>query len=145
MVLRIVLGAVYLGMAAGQLASWRQMPAILGGYDAVPHAGLRPLAVALLVGEVVCGVWFLTRPRSRSLSPVWVYTAVSLVWAVLGLQAYLQGVEVANCGCFGVYLTQRLSWFVLAQDTLVLAYAGLMIRSGMRVREAEAREEVEVG
>lgn len=64
--------------------------------------------------------------------PVWVYTAVAGVWAVLGLQAQLRGLPVANCGCFGVYLTQRLSWFVLAQDALLLVYAALMVRAARR-------------
>lgn len=138
MVLRIILGAVYLGMAVGQVASWRQMPAVLGAYDVLPGAALPWLAGAVVVGELVCGVWFLARPRSRALAPVWVYTVVSLVWAVLGAQAYLRGLAVDNCGCFGVYLTQRLSWFVLAQDALLLVYAALMIRSGLRARRPAA-------
>ena len=134
MVLRLILGMVYLGMAVGQLVSWRQMPEILAAYQAMPDVALRPFAVALLLGEAASGVWFLARPRSQSLTPVWVYTAVAVVWAGLGMQAYLRGLEVANCGCFGVYLTQRLSLLVLAQDALLLVYAGLMIRSGLLAR-----------
>jgi len=137
--LRIVLGAVYTAMAVGQLASWSRMPAILGAYDAVPAVALPWLAGALVVGELVAGVWLLARPRSYALAPVWVYTAVSGVWAVLGLQAQLRGLPVANCGCFGVYLSQRLSWFVLAQDALLLGYAALMVRAARRTRRhAEA-------
>ncbi|MGH3713188.1 MAG: MauE/DoxX family redox-associated membrane protein [Micromonosporaceae bacterium] len=143
MVLRIILGAVYLGMAVGQLASWREMPAILGAYDAVPAGAVPWLAGGLVVGELVCGVWFLARPRSSALAPVWVYTAVSVVWAGLGVQAQLRGLAVDNCGCFGVYLTQRLSWFVLLQDALLLGYAALLIRSGLRARQPSTRLELE--
>jgi hypothetical protein len=67
-----------------------------------------------------------------TLAPVWIYTGVSLIWAVLGGQAYLRGVHVANCGCFGRYLSQRLSGFVLAQDALLLVYAIVMIRASRR-------------
>ncbi|MGH3737794.1 MAG: MauE/DoxX family redox-associated membrane protein [Micromonosporaceae bacterium] len=134
MVLRLVLGVVYVGMAVGQLVSWQQMPEILAAYRVMLDA--QALAGVLIAGELVCGVWFLARPRSQNLAPVWVYTAVSVVWAALGTQAYLRGLDVANCGCFGVYLTQRLSLFVLAQDALLLLYAGLMIRSGLRARVA---------
>jgi hypothetical protein len=63
---------------------------------------------------------------------VWIYTAVSGVWAALGLQAQLRGLVVTNCGCFGVYLSQHLSWLVLAQDALLLVYAALMIRAARR-------------
>jgi hypothetical protein len=45
------------------------------------------------------------------------------------LQAQVRGLPVTNCGCFGVYLSQRLSWFVLAQDALLLGYAVLMVRA----------------
>jgi hypothetical protein len=48
------------------------------------------------------------------------------------VQAYLRGLAVGNCGCFGVYLTQRLSLFVLAQDALLLLYAALLLRGALR-------------
>jgi len=144
MVLRIILGAVYTAMAVGQLVSWRRMPQILGTYDVLPAAVLPWLAGGLVAGELVCGVWFLARPRSHALAPVWVYTAVSLVWAVLGVQGYLRGLSIDNCGCFGLYLTQRSSWFVLLQDALLLVYAAVLIRSGLRARRAATPARTEV-
>ncbi len=33
-----------------------------------------------------------------------------------------------------MFLAQRLSWFTLAQDGLLLVYAVLMIRAGLRAR-----------
>jgi hypothetical protein len=125
-------------MAAGQLASWPHRAAVPGAYDAAPAAALPLLAAGLIVGELACGTWFLARPRSQALAPVWVYTAVAVVWSALGAQAYLRGLTIANCGCFGIYLTQQLSWFTLAQDGLLLLYAALMIRSGLRARHAAA-------
>ena len=41
-------------------------------------------------------------------------------------------------GCFGVYLGQRLSWFVLVQDALLLGYAAVLIR-GAREAQRMAR------
>jgi hypothetical protein len=132
--LRIVVGGLFTAMAAGQAASWARMPAILAAYRAVPAGVLPWLAGALVAGEAVCGVWLASRPRSRGLAPVWLYTAVTGVWALLGGQAQLRGLPVTNCGCFGIYLSQRLSWFVLGQDGLLLGYAGLMIRAARRDR-----------
>ncbi len=127
--LRLILGVVYVGMAAGQAISWSSMPGILAAYQVGGLAGMRVLALVLIAGELVCGLWFAARPRSTSLTPVWIYTGVTLVWAGLGAQALARGVWVSNCGCFGVYLSQRLSWFVLAQDALLLLYAVLLTRS----------------
>lgn len=130
--LRLILGIVFVGMGVGQLVSWSSMPEILAAYDLLGETGSGVLAAALIGGELVAGVWFLVRPRSQVLSPVWVYAAVSVAWTVLGGQAYLRGVDVDNCGCFGRYLTQELSWFTLAQDGLLLVYAVLMVRSARR-------------
>lgn len=119
-------------MAIGQLASIGSMPRILSAYGLVGGAAAAVLAVGLIAGELVCGLWFLARPRSTAIVPVWVYTAVSLVWSVLAVQAYARGLTVANCGCFGGYLSQRLGWFVLVQDALTLLYAGLLLRGARR-------------
>ncbi|MBX9399222.1 hypothetical protein K4749_38035 [Streptomyces sp. TRM72054] len=126
--MRIVLGGLFVAMAAGQLVSFAQMPGILAAYGLVSGVGATALAVALIAGELVCGVWFLARPRSRARVPVWVFTGVAVVWALLAAQAYARGLTVANCGCFGRFLPQRLSWFVLVQDGLLLLYAGLLLR-----------------
>lgn len=107
------------------------MPAILGAYRLVPEPLLPAFAATLIIAELTCGLWFAVRPRSRAAAPVWIYTAVSVVWAVLAAQAYLRGLPIENCGCFGRYLTQRLSLFVLAQDALLLIYVALLLR-GLR-------------
>ena len=130
------MGVLYVAMAGGQLASWPSMPSILGAYDAAPAGVLPWLAAALIIAELVAGVWLLARPRSAALTPVWVYTAVALLWTALGVQAYLRGVAVDNCGCFGRYLSQQLSWFTLFQDGLLLVYAVIMIRGGVLARRA---------
>lgn len=126
--LRLVLGVVYLAMAVGQTVSFGSMPEVLAAYRLLDATWWSPVVVVLIASELVCGVWFVARPWSRQLGPVWLYTAVAVFWAVLGTQAYLRGVAVDNCGCFGNYLTQRLSLFVLAQDALLLVYAGLLFR-----------------
>jgi hypothetical protein len=133
-VLRIVLGGLYVAMAAGQLASWPAMAGILGAYDAVPPAALLWLAAALIGAELLAGGWLLARPRTATPAPAWVYAAVAAAWMVLGGQAYLRGLVVDNCGCFGSYLTQRLTWFTLAQDGLLLVYAALLLRAAHRGR-----------
>ncbi|MDJ0345386.1 MauE/DoxX family redox-associated membrane protein [Streptomyces sp. H10-C2] len=134
MVLRSVLGAVYTAMSLGQLVSFGRMPSILATYRLVDGAAATVLAVVLIAGELVCGIWFLARPRSTARAPVWVYTAVSVMWAALAVQAYARGLAVANCGCFGVHLSQPLSWIVLVQDALTLLYAAVLLHAAGRAR-----------
>ncbi|OEU86336.1 hypothetical protein DB35_13240 [Streptomyces abyssalis] len=127
--MRLVLGAVFTAMAVGQLASFGQMPGILAAYGPVNNPAGAVLAVVLITGELVCGVWFLARPRSKAIVPVWVYTGASLIWSTLAVQAFARGLAVENCGCFGVYLSQRLGWLVLVQDALMLLYAAVLLRT----------------
>lgn len=141
MVLRLALGAICTAMAVGQLASPDRMPDILSAYGLVHGAAATSPAVLLIACAMGCGLWFLARPRSRAATPVWVYTAVSLAWSGLAAQAYARGLTVDNCGCFGAYLTQRLTWFVLAQDALALLYAGLLLRGARRSGAAPAPRE----
>jgi len=132
-VLGLILGVLNLAQAAGQLASWSVMPDILGAYGMSRPAAVT-LAVLLVAGELTCGLWLVLRRRSHALTPVLVYLAVTLTFAVLGAQALARGIEVANCGCFGVYLGQRVGPFVLAQDALLLLYGALLLRGRARYR-----------
>lgn len=134
--LRLILGMIYIGMAAGQLLSMDRMPRILGAYGLVHGAAAGVLAIGLIAGEAVCGTWFLSRPRSTAIAPVWVYTAVSLVWSALAAQAYARGLPVHLCGCFGVYLGQPLRWYVLVEDALTLLYAAVLLRGARRTPAA---------
>lgn len=141
--IRLVLGLLFLGMALGQLASWAQLPEIFAAYQ-LPGLGSPGFAAALIAAELVVGGWLVGRPRSTALTPVWLYLAVALFWSGLGLQAILRGIEVGNCGCFGVYLTQQLSWFVLAQDGLLLLYGYVMVRGARRARRVQSKVPVPV-
>ncbi|MER5216863.1 MauE/DoxX family redox-associated membrane protein [Streptomyces sp. NPDC002838] len=129
MILRLVLGVLMAAMALGQLASFDAMPGILTAYGVTGGAASTALAVVLIAAEAVVGVWFLARPRSKAVVPVWLYTVVSLVWALLAVQAYARGLSVSNCGCFGIHLAQPLRWFVLVEDALMLLYAWLLLRA----------------
>lgn len=128
-VLRPVLGVAYAGMGLAQLVSLPQMPAILGAYGLVHGGAAGLLAGVLIAGELLCGIWFLTRPRSHAAIPVWTYTAVSVAWALLAAQATARGLKVANCGCFGRYLPQHLGPVTLTEDALTLLYAAVLLRA----------------
>ncbi|THA27200.1 hypothetical protein E4198_23395 [Streptomyces sp. RKND-216] len=144
MILRLVLGVLLVAMALGQLFSFGAMPDILSSYGVTGGAASTVLAVALVAAESAGGVWFLVRPRSRALTPVWIYTGVSVLWAALAVQAFARGLELDNCGCFGVYLSQPLRWFVLVEDALMLLYAAMLLR-GARRHQANVQKSASEG
>ncbi|MGR8009504.1 MauE/DoxX family redox-associated membrane protein [Streptomyces hypolithicus] len=134
MILRLVLGALLSAMALGQLVSFPAMPDILTMYGLTSGAASTVLAVLLIVGEVSAGAGLLARPQSHAVPPVWIYLAVSMLWAALAVQAYARGLTVSNCGCFGSYLAQPLAWFVLVEDALLLLYGVLLLHGSRRKR-----------
>ena len=52
-----------------------------------------------------------------------VAVAVAVGWTILGTQAFVRGLAVDNCGCFGVHLAQPLRWWVLLEDAEFVALA----------------------
>ncbi|MEU9245386.1 MauE/DoxX family redox-associated membrane protein [Streptomyces sp. NPDC048385] len=126
--LRLSLGVLFTAMALGQLVSLPAMPQILATYGLHPRSVTLAVALALIAGGLLAGVWLWARPRSRAVTPVALYTAVTVAWTALAAWALARGASVPNCGCFGRYLPQHLSWFTLAEDALLLVYAVLLAR-----------------
>ncbi len=129
-----LLGALLLAQGVGKLLDVGGYIAALGAFDALPVAANGSLAIIWLAVEISAGVGLLIaglakqppRPLSFIAAALGVLTAVG--YAAVTTQAYVRGLEVANCTCFGVYLAQRLSWFVLLQDAYMLLYTGLMAK-----------------
>ncbi len=129
-----LLGVVLLAQGVGKLLNVGGYIAALGAFDLLPVAATGPLVLVWLAVEISAGVGLLVaglakqppRPLSFIAAALGALTAVG--YAVLTIQAYVRGIEVANCTCFGVYLAQRLSWFVLLQDAYMLLYTGLMLK-----------------
>jgi hypothetical protein len=127
----LLYGLLLAGMAAGQLASLDEFGAALESYDL-----LGPLVSAAKFGlpvvEVLVAVGLLL---SRRLPPLAAKAAglagvlVALLWATLAVQAFVRGLVVENCGCFGAYFAQRLRWWVLLEDAYLLLLALLAARS----------------
>jgi|Tabmets5t2r1_1033131.scaffolds.fasta_scaffold04759_3 hypothetical protein len=127
----LLYGVLLAAMAAGQLVSLGAFGAALESYDLlgpfVPAAkfGLPGIEMLVALGLLL----------SRRLPPLAAKAAglvgvlVALVWATLAAQAFVRGLVVDNCGCFGAYLSQRLRWWVLLEDAYLLVLALLAARS----------------
>lgn len=81
-------------------------------------------AVAMLYGG-------LARAPAKQLVLSGVMLALGLSCAYLSLDAgaLARHLPIQNCTCFGTYLAQRLSWFVIAQESAVTALLGWLFTS----------------
>jgi len=64
---------------------------VLETFDLGGRAMAWTLALILLVGELVSGLWLLAVPWRRPLVPAVVFTLVSVLWTTLATQAFSAG------------------------------------------------------
>jgi hypothetical protein len=128
---RWLLGALLALMATGQLADPAGFVDILATYRFGGRAVAVPVAIVLIGGELTAAIGLLAgsgtwRRRSSSVAVV-----VAVAWTVLGVQAFVRGLALDNCGCFGVYAGQSLRWWVLIEDAEFVAGA-VWVHHGIR-------------
>lgn len=127
---RIVLAVLLVAMAAGQLSDVGGFARILGTYRVLPGDVPILAAWAFIAAEALAAVALLRRARYGATLAV----VVALAWTVLATQAFVRGLPIANCGCFGVHLGQELRWWVLLEDAEFIALAAWVYRAGRRMR-----------
>ncbi|MFN2506085.1 MAG: MauE/DoxX family redox-associated membrane protein [Acidimicrobiales bacterium] len=109
-----------LSMGVAQLSDFGGFADVLASYHAFPEGSALPVALAIAVAEMAAGLGLIAGGKSRRVGAI-VAVGVAVVWSVLGVQAFARGLDLSNCGCFGVHLPQRLWWGVLVQDAAFLA------------------------
>ena len=109
---------------------------VVASYRTLPFVLLAPSAWALALTEVALAVW-LAWGR-------WLYAAALLLMALhlmylaWLLLALARGMQLDNCGCFGVYLAQPLTWYSPLEDAVLLSLAFLLWRGARKAGYDEA-------
>jgi hypothetical protein len=127
---RPLLTGLLLAMAAGQASDLGGFARVLDTYRVFPSALPVVAAVAFVALEAAAGVTLLRRQHCGAALSV----AVALAWTVLGTQAFVRGLALANCGCFGVHLAQPLRWWILIEDAEFISLAAWIRRAERRAR-----------
>lgn len=122
-----VLGALYVAQGLGKALAPSGYVVALDAFDLFPRAALWPVVVTWTAIELLAGAGLLYAGLARRVSRGAVYAAaaalvVGVAYAVMTTRATLLHIHVGNCTCFGKFMAQPLSPFVLAQDALMLVY-----------------------
>jgi hypothetical protein len=136
---RIYLSALLIAMAAGQLLDMRGFVEVLDRYRLGMDGAAWPLGAGLIAGELGAAALMLG-PRRWRHEGAGLALVVAVAWTVLAVQAFLRGLQIDNCGCFGVYLGQQLRWYVLVQDAAFIAIAVWVWRGTGRANGAPGHE-----
>lgn len=116
--LRLFIGGVIFASALGKSLDLTGFMEVLKTYQIFPDLTLWPLALAVTGFEFVLGAWLLSGWRLRAGALVALgLNAGYAVWRTISL---LRGLELSNCGCFGVFFPQPLRWYSPLEDLVLV-------------------------
>jgi Methylamine utilisation protein MauE len=126
---RIYLGVLLAAMAFGQVVSAGAFFDAIESYEVGGRGAAVAVAVAIIALEAggAAGLLAGRFVRVRVTTGAWLALGAAVVWSALALQGLARGLDVDNCGCFGAYLSQPLTWWVVPQDAIFVALAAYVL------------------
>lgn len=119
--MNLLRGVFILLMAAAGLGKLLDMPGfypVVASYRLLPELLVIPSAWALTLGELALAAWLVW---GRWLKWAALAVIVLHLFYLFGVsQALLRGLELDNCGCFGVYWARPLRWYTPLEDLVLL-------------------------
>jgi len=119
---RIFLGLIILGGAIGKLLDISGFGDVIGTYDLGLSPGVRiVIAILVIAFELVLGIWLLSGKNisAAALAALVMNTGYFLLLTT----SLLRGLELNNCGCFGVFLARPLTWYSPLEDLILMAFS----------------------
>ena len=112
--------------AIGKLADMPGFYAVIKSYALLPEPVIPISAWALAIVEFILAIWLVIGKRIDVAALVVIALhVVYLAWLMIALA---RGLNIPNCGCFGVFWPRPLTWFTPAEDFVLLALAMVMWR-----------------
>lgn len=114
-----VLGVLLLGEGLGKLAAPAGYLGALAQFRAIPESAVAIVGSIWMTLELACGAGLVAAGLAKSPSRAFALPAaigalvLQLAYATLSTQAYVRGLHIANCTCFG-YLPQTAPQLVRA-------------------------------
>jgi uncharacterized membrane protein YphA (DoxX/SURF4 family) len=128
--LQLFVGIILFASALGKSLDLPGFVEVLRTYQAFPDALLWPLALVVTGFEFALGAWLLSGWRLRTGALVALgLNAGYAVWMAVSLA---RGLELANCGCFGVFFPQPLRWYSPLEDLVLVGMCYATARMGDR-------------
>ena len=121
---RLLIGGVLLASALGKSLDMPGFVDVLVTYQLFPAWSLWPLALGITGIEWVLAVWILV---GRHL-PTGALIALGLngLYAIGLFVTLLRGLDLPNCGCYGVFLPQPLRWYSPLEDLVLVGICALL-------------------
>ena len=116
--LQLLIGGIIFASALGKSLDLAGFVAVLDTYRAFPDSTLWPLGLSVTGVEFVLGAWVLSGWHLQTSALVGAgLNGVYAVWMAISLG---RGLELTNCGCFGVFFPQPLTWLSPVEDLVMV-------------------------
>lgn len=122
--MRVIRAFFILLLAASAIGKLADMPGFVGvvaSYQSLPEWLLVPSAWALTLTELALSLWLLSGWQLKIAATGVI--GLHLMYLLWLLMALYRGLDLPNCGCFGVYFARPLRWFTPLEDTALLGLA----------------------
>jgi len=123
---RCLIGVLLVATGVGKSLDMPGFALVVADYDLLPSSLVPVAAYTLPFFELATGACLLTRAQLRTAA-----------WSAIGLHLLLltaviitlgRGLQIANCGCFGVFLARPLTVQTGIEDAAMLALSLLALR-----------------
>jgi putative oxidoreductase len=120
LVLRLVLGAIFLIAGAAKIGHASYFAAQIAGFRLLPGVVIAPMALILPFLEVMLGGYLVLGLFTRA--SAWIAAVMLALFDLAIASAVVRGMAV-NCGCFGPNDATVTTWAEVARDALFVLLA----------------------
>jgi hypothetical protein len=115
---RLLIGGVLLVSALGKSLDPKGFVDVLVTYRLFPGWSLWPAALVIIGIEWILAAWILSGWRL----PTGALLALTLngFYAVGLIVTLIRGIDLPNCGCYGVFFPQPLRWYSPVEDLMLV-------------------------
>jgi len=124
LVLRLVLGMVFLVAAADKVANAEAFARSIANYRLLPVEVVNLVALVLPWLELLVGLMLVVGLRVRAAAVI--ASGLLLVFTVALVSALVRGLDI-HCGCFSQTAAERIGWGRVIEDVLLLAAAVVLV------------------
>ena len=115
---RLLIGAVLLASALGKSLDMPGFVDVLVTYQLFPDWSLWALALGITGIEWVLGVWILVGWRLST--GALIALCLNGLYAIGLVVTLVRGLDLPNCGCYGVFFPQPLRWYSPLEDLVLV-------------------------
>ena len=128
--LQFFVGGILVASGLGKSLDLAGFVEILRTYRVFPDEALWPIALTVTAIEWVLGVWLLSGRRlATGALAALLLNAGYAVWMTISL---LRGLDLPNCGCYGVFFPQPLRWYSPLEDLVLVGMCAVVWRLARR-------------